>query len=141
MVLLLFLILSIIAYFKHLEPTITSMQTVPQVWSSVQVGSDGGQKLKSECHLTNHLHARVFKKKEETKKMPAAKPKSCGNVSFSKIALPVTALVSFPGSGNTWLRHLIQEATGKFSRVLFHDFLKLSINNAPITLVGFKPLF
>jgi len=27
-------------------------------------------------------------------------------------ALPVTGLVSFPGSGNTWVRHLIQQMTG-----------------------------
>ncbi|WAR00788.1 WSCD-like protein [Mya arenaria] len=26
--------------------------------------------------------------------------------------LPVTALVSFPGSGNTWVRHLLQQLTG-----------------------------
>ena len=25
---------------------------------------------------------------------------------------PVTALASFPGSGNTWMRHLLQEITG-----------------------------
>lgn len=26
----------------------------------------------------------------------------------------VVALVSYPGSGNTWLRYLLQQATGKF---------------------------
>lgn len=25
----------------------------------------------------------------------------------------LTALASFPGSGNTWLRYLLQQATGK----------------------------
>ncbi|XP_045165723.2 WSC domain-containing protein 1-like [Mercenaria mercenaria] len=34
------------------------------------------------------------------------------NVSLSKTALPLTGLVSFPGSGNTWTRHLIQQMTG-----------------------------
>ena len=29
---------------------------------------------------------------------------------------PVTALASFPGSGNTWLRYLLQQATGKTMR-------------------------
>lgn len=28
----------------------------------------------------------------------------------------LTALVSFPGSGNTWLRYLIQQATGLFDQ-------------------------
>lgn len=26
----------------------------------------------------------------------------------------LTALASFPGSGNTWLRYLLQQATGQF---------------------------
>ena len=39
--------------------------------------------------------------------------KSCHSLGYSSKALPVTALASFPGSGNTWVRHLLQEATGK----------------------------
>lgn len=39
----------------------------------------------------------------------------CGhkNVTLSPVPLPVTALVSFPGSGSTWVRHLVQQLTGK----------------------------
>jgi len=33
-------------------------------------------------------------------------------VKLSKTPLPITGLVSFPGSGNTWVRHLIQQMTG-----------------------------
>ncbi len=29
---------------------------------------------------------------------------------------PLVALASFPGSGNTWLRYLIQQVTGMFQR-------------------------
>lgn len=29
---------------------------------------------------------------------------------------PVTALASFPGSGNTWIRFLVQQATGERSK-------------------------
>ena len=39
------------------------------------------------------------------------------HVSLSRLALPMTGLVSFPGSGNTWVRHLIQQMTGKWSRL------------------------
>ena len=39
--------------------------------------------------------------------------RSCHSLGYSSKALPVTALASFPGSGNTWVRHLLQEATGK----------------------------
>ena len=31
---------------------------------------------------------------------------------LSEKPLPVTGLVSYPGSGNTWVRHLMQEVTG-----------------------------
>ena len=38
--------------------------------------------------------------------------KNCTERSFSKVPLPVTALASIPGSGNTWSRHLIESITG-----------------------------
>lgn len=34
------------------------------------------------------------------------------DVKLSEKLLPYTGLVSFPGSGNTWTRHLIQQVTG-----------------------------
>ncbi|CAH1780855.1 unnamed protein product, partial [Owenia fusiformis] len=37
---------------------------------------------------------------------------TCQPLHYSKRLLPVTALYSFPGSGNTWMRHLIQQITG-----------------------------
>ena len=37
---------------------------------------------------------------------------SLKNVTLSRISLPIIGLVSFPGSGNTWVRHLIQQMTG-----------------------------
>lgn len=37
---------------------------------------------------------------------------SCTQVRFLPEPLPLTALASFPGSGNTWTRHLIELATG-----------------------------
>ena len=36
-------------------------------------------------------------------------------------SLPPTALVSFPGSGNTWLRFLIEATTGVFTGSVFND--------------------
>ena len=39
--------------------------------------------------------------------------KECQKMHFSETKLPVTALASWPGSGNTWMRHLIQQATGQ----------------------------
>ncbi|CAG2206738.1 unnamed protein product [Mytilus edulis] len=36
----------------------------------------------------------------------------CPEVQFSVTRRPLTALASFPGSGNTWARHLIEQSTG-----------------------------
>ena len=37
---------------------------------------------------------------------------NCTTVHFPSTSLPVTALASFPGSGNSWTRHLIELITG-----------------------------
>ena len=37
----------------------------------------------------------------------------CVRVHLSQTKLPLTYLASFPGSGNTWVRHLLQQASGK----------------------------
>ena len=39
---------------------------------------------------------------------------NCREVQFSKTKLPLTYLTSSPGSGNTWVRYLLQQATGKY---------------------------
>ena len=36
-------------------------------------------------------------------------------VQRKRIAWPITALASFPGSGNTWLRYLLEQVTGVFT--------------------------
>ena len=42
-------------------------------------------------------------------------PKNCQPLRFAdaRNPFPLTALSSYPGSGNTWIRHLIQQATGQ----------------------------
>ncbi|XP_060076046.1 WSCD family member AGAP003962-like [Ylistrum balloti] len=46
---------------------------------------------------------------------------TCKGLRYSTIPLPLTALVSFPGSGNTWLRHVIQQATGVATGSVYSD--------------------
>lgn len=54
----------------------------------------------------------------------------------------ITALASFPGSGNTWLRYLLQQATGIFTGSVYKDYGLLksgfpaeSIANTSVLLV------
>ena len=53
--------------------------------------------------------------------------KNCANplcykkLRFLNRTKPITALVSFPGSGNTWMRYLIEQATGVFTGSIYCD--------------------
>ena len=42
------------------------------------------------------------------------KTSDCREVQFSKTELPLTYLASVQGSGNTWVRHLLQQTTGEY---------------------------
>ncbi|XP_065333067.1 WSCD family member AAEL009094-like [Cloeon dipterum] len=46
----------------------------------------------------------------------------CQQLHFLANPGPVTALVSFPGSGNTWVRYLIQQATGVYTGSVYKDY-------------------
>merc|ERR1719362_1825564 len=44
-----------------------------------------------------------------------------GPLKFLDPPLPLTALASFPGSGNTWARYLIQQASGYATGCIYND--------------------
>ncbi|KAK4314790.1 hypothetical protein Pmani_013936 [Petrolisthes manimaculis] len=55
---------------------------------------------------------------------------------------PATALVSFPGSGNTWVRYLLQQATGYYSGSVYKDYALMkngfpaeSVSNGSVVVV------
>ena len=48
-------------------------------------------------------------------KYSASRLSGCVALNFSTTPLPLTALASVKGAGNTWTRHLIQEITGTFN--------------------------
>lgn len=55
--------------------------------------------------------------------LPVHIPKShqnCKNMSFQSFG-PVVALASFPGSGNSWVRQLLETATGIYTGALYCD--------------------
>ena len=57
----------------------------------------------------------------EPSPVPKSKPKplqSCEKLKFASDPLfPKTALATFPGSGNTWTRHIIQQLTGNCDNI------------------------
>ena len=46
---------------------------------------------------------------------------SCRDLSFQNKENPIVALVSFHGSGNTWVRHLLEQATGIYTGSIYCD--------------------
>ena len=48
-------------------------------------------------------------------------------------SLPRTALASFPGSGNTWTRYLIEGATGVFTGSIYLDKVLQSKGTGPLS--------
>ena len=71
----------------------------------------------ADSSVQNH----AFKHRRDVQR----KRKSCMDpVTFATFDLPSTALASFPGSGNTWVRHLLELITGKQRRhLIFHTQL------------------
>ena len=64
--------------------------------------------------LLSTQSARLQEKKESNGSRKVAGPTGdCRPQGYSKVKLPITALASFPGSGNTWVRHLLQQSTGR----------------------------
>ena len=65
---------------------------------------------------------RQFNAKDNIKPDPPSPKKTvvkCRTLEYMSPPGPLTALASFPGSGNTWVRHLLQQATGKFTMQYF----------------------
>ena len=54
-------------------------------------------------------------------KQETAQQKCQKKISFINRTSPIVALVSFPGSGNSWVRHLIEQATGIYTGSLYCD--------------------
>ena len=46
---------------------------------------------------------------------------TCKSRTFLDRKSPIVALVSFPGSGNTWMRYLLEQATGVFTGSIYCD--------------------
>ena len=96
--------------------------------SSIHVNERRGRK-NGNCPLSSHnfkiilqpLNSKLLmgeKKKYSNvsveQPVKTSQQRNCSSLSYISPAGSLTALASFPGCGNTWVRHLLQQATGKY---------------------------
>ena len=63
--------------------------------------------------LGGQFDRRLIVRKNEERRRPGVSIIRCKQLGLKAAPGPVTAFASFPRSGNTWLRYLLQQATGK----------------------------
>ncbi|CAH1779624.1 unnamed protein product [Owenia fusiformis] len=65
---------------------------------------------------------------------------NCRPLGFNSGPIPLTALASYPGSGNTWMRHIIEQITGIYTGSIYNDkslqtFKGEGITNSSVVVV------
>lgn len=75
--------------------------------------------------LLDHLSLHRYHECEPAKLLllnrEGSEDERCTQMSFQSPDHPIVALTSFHGSGNTWVRHLLEQATGIYSGAVYCD--------------------
>ena len=66
----------------------------------------------SERMVGGQFDRRLILRRNQERRRQEKKINWCKPLGLKAAPGPVTALASFPGSGNTWLRYLVQQVTG-----------------------------
>ncbi|KAL4219273.1 WSC domain-containing protein 1 [Mactra antiquata] len=75
-------------------------------------------------HFVSTKHQDFCETNDTSKISKTTKPYNCkSNIGFLKTARPFVALASFPGSGNTWTRELLEDLTGIYTGSIYPDIL------------------
>ena len=82
---------------------------------NVQLDSHDGLKY------LDHVSLSRFYQCHSSTKMSLSDAKWCSGRTFRNKGSPIVALVSFHGSGNTWLRYLLEQATGYYTGSIYCD--------------------
>ncbi|XP_070581298.1 sialate:O-sulfotransferase 1-like isoform X2 [Ptychodera flava] len=93
---------------------------VPVVWLFIYTNhsEEGDRKFKPSVTVVS---TSLSKQWQPTKRRVPAPGKRC-LISFAESrSRPFIALASFPGSGNTWVRHLLEVATGIYTSSPYND--------------------
>ena len=105
---------------EHQRSESTTMTTVTSPKESVSPNSN---QLSTKKYDVSTKRAEHFEAEESPEQTAIEQPKqspesgdavvSCRDVHLSPEPLPMVALASHPGAGNTWARHLLQQTTGQ----------------------------
>ena len=71
--------------------------------------------------LGGRIDRSLIMQRSQARKEQGVAIKWCKHIGLKAAPGPVTALASFPGSGNTWLRYLLQQVTGKMRDWTGHE--------------------
>lgn len=78
-------------------------------------------------YLSHASLSRFYQCQPSSTKTLLSDIKWCSERRFRNQELPLVALVSFHGSGNTWLRYMLEQATGIFSGSIYCDSILKSV--------------
>ena len=92
---------------------------LPQLKEKINFSKHNGLSFLDHCGLNRYYLCNPATRGAFAKS--ASSSKHCAERTFLNHKSPVTALVSFPGSGNTWLRYLLEQATGIYTGSIYCD--------------------
>ena len=96
-------------------------EMIPMRELKVTLKNDSAKGLKFLDQLTLSRYSQCKAKGGSKPQQHKDKISWCKERTFARSRRPLVALASFPGSGNTWLRYLLEQATGIFTGSLYCD--------------------
>ena len=100
---------------------------IEELRKSVDMSAEEGLEYLDEESLNQYHNCIPQANNNDHEKLSCMSHKNCSKarcykrLKFLNRTKPITALVSFPGSGNTWMRYLIEQASGVFTGSVYCD--------------------
>ncbi|CAH0394429.1 unnamed protein product [Bemisia tabaci] len=108
-------------------PSPSHHQEHASVSKNANTPEDGRSEFLSGSKMGYLMAVEIDRKKKKFTPWPSSEECRQYYIQFARQkSLPMTALVSFPGSGNTWVRYLIETTTGIFTGSVYADKLIFS---------------
>nr|XP_018917676.1 PREDICTED: WSC domain-containing protein 1-like [Bemisia tabaci] len=108
-------------------PSPSHHQEHASISKNANTPEDGRSEFLSGSKMGYLMAVEIDRKKKKFTPWPSSEECRQYYIQFARQkSLPMTALVSFPGSGNTWVRYLIETTTGIFTGSVYADKLIFS---------------